>query len=394
MAGCATRPARPGSSSSRAASRRFLLRPARVMRPAFCHPSPGVLKGEGSDSATATLRSSGPMATTIMDPVRAQHTSLPAAAIGGRMRPSCCPTTALRATTSATSCWRARRCVRSPRERRPSTRRAWTRCGMSMRGSSRRAGLASACGRCAPLPGPTGASSQLSQEPHGVGPPAQPLERMGEPVTPDDLDGFSLVTGLRQSRYAKLVDTALRGIGVTRWLAEQGARVLVSDRDPPDRLEAATRQLADLVESGRLALELGGHRRESFERCDIVVAQRHSMQHPTPRHPHLRAGCGTVRCPAGRGGRPEGAARGRPAPGVRERAAREPASGGAADGGSHSARADRGYQRCLRSAARVHAERDVHDGGPVRSRPVPSVPRLAECRQPASAAARPPRRAG
>jgi DNA-binding transcriptional LysR family regulator len=46
--------------------------------------------------------------------------------------------------------------------------------------------------------------------------PKHPLAR-SRSVTPADLDGLSLVTGLRQSRYAKLVDTALRGIGVTHY---------------------------------------------------------------------------------------------------------------------------------------------------------------------------------
>jgi molybdate transport repressor ModE-like protein len=49
-----------------------------------------------------------------------------------------------------------------------------------------------------------------------VASPKHPLARR-RAVTPDDLDGFSLVTGLRQSRYAKLVDSALRDVGVTRY---------------------------------------------------------------------------------------------------------------------------------------------------------------------------------
>ena len=49
-----------------------------------------------------------------------------------------------------------------------------------------------------------------------VASPKHPLARRRS-VTPADLDGFSLVSGLRQSRWAKLIDTALRGIGVTRY---------------------------------------------------------------------------------------------------------------------------------------------------------------------------------
>ena len=40
----------------------------------------------------------------------------------------------------------------------------------------------------------------------------------GRPIlTPSDLDGVRLVTGLRQSRYAKIVDAALRKVGVTHY---------------------------------------------------------------------------------------------------------------------------------------------------------------------------------
>jgi DNA-binding transcriptional LysR family regulator len=66
-----------------------------------------------------------------------------------------------------------------------------------------------------PVPGLP--SQVLAHEPLVlVASPAHPLARRRS-VAPADLDGFSLVTGLRQSRYAKLVDTALRGIGVAQW---------------------------------------------------------------------------------------------------------------------------------------------------------------------------------
>jgi len=59
-------------------------------------------------------------------------------------------------------------------------------------------------------------SNVLSHEPLVlVASPKHPLARRRS-VTPADLDGCSLVTGLRQSRYARLVDNALRGIGVAR----------------------------------------------------------------------------------------------------------------------------------------------------------------------------------
>jgi LysR family transcriptional regulator, low CO2-responsive transcriptional regulator len=49
-----------------------------------------------------------------------------------------------------------------------------------------------------------------------VASPRHPLARRRS-ITPADLDGLSLVTGLRHSRYARLVETALRGIGVAQW---------------------------------------------------------------------------------------------------------------------------------------------------------------------------------
>lgn len=57
------------------------------------------------------------------------------------------------------------------------------------------------------------------------------------------------------------------GVGVTRWLVGQGARVLVTDREPAEKL-------ADSVEQVRLpevTLRLGEHRREDFTDTDFVV---------------------------------------------------------------------------------------------------------------------------
>jgi len=62
------------------------------------------------------------------------------------------------------------------------------------------------------------------------------------------------------------------GLGVTRWLANQGARVLLTDLDPADKLRAPLEQLRDLTDSGRVTLRLGGHETPDFERCDLVVA--------------------------------------------------------------------------------------------------------------------------
>ncbi len=61
------------------------------------------------------------------------------------------------------------------------------------------------------------------------------------------------------------------GVGVTRWLAERGADVLVTDRDPADRLAGSVSQVQDLVEGGRVELRLGEHRVNDFTTADVVV---------------------------------------------------------------------------------------------------------------------------
>ena len=54
------------------------------------------------------------------------------------------------------------------------------------------------------------------------------------------------------------------GVGVTRWLAERGADVLVTDREPEDRLEESVSKIRDLVRGGRVELRLGEHRVSDF----------------------------------------------------------------------------------------------------------------------------------
>src|SRR5881628_1262438 len=58
------------------------------------------------------------------------------------------------------------------------------------------------------------------------------------------------------------------GIAVSRWLVEQGAHVLVTDRDPAEKLADSLRQLEGLP----LEYRLGEHRVEDFTACDLVVA--------------------------------------------------------------------------------------------------------------------------
>lgn len=62
------------------------------------------------------------------------------------------------------------------------------------------------------------------------------------------------------------------GVGVTRWLAERGARVLVTDLDTEENLRASVLAVNDLVASGSVKLRLGEHEEADFSSCDLVVA--------------------------------------------------------------------------------------------------------------------------
>ncbi|MEM9374306.1 MAG: Mur ligase family protein [Planctomycetota bacterium] len=61
------------------------------------------------------------------------------------------------------------------------------------------------------------------------------------------------------------------GVGVTRWLAAQGADVLVTDRENAERLGESVRAIRDLVDSGVVQLRLGEHRVSDFTTADLVV---------------------------------------------------------------------------------------------------------------------------
>ena len=61
------------------------------------------------------------------------------------------------------------------------------------------------------------------------------------------------------------------GLGVTRFLAERGARVLVTDTLPAEQLRDSVAALRDLVEAGQLRLRLGEHREADFADADLVV---------------------------------------------------------------------------------------------------------------------------
>jgi UDP-N-acetylmuramoylalanine--D-glutamate ligase len=62
------------------------------------------------------------------------------------------------------------------------------------------------------------------------------------------------------------------GVGVTRWLAAQGADVLVTDLDPRDKLADSVRAIGDLIDSGAVTLRLGEHNVSDFTTCDLVIA--------------------------------------------------------------------------------------------------------------------------
>lgn len=57
------------------------------------------------------------------------------------------------------------------------------------------------------------------------------------------------------------------GIGVTRWLANRGARLLVTDQSPADKLAASLAAIRDLD----VELRLGGHEERDFRDADLVV---------------------------------------------------------------------------------------------------------------------------
>lgn len=58
------------------------------------------------------------------------------------------------------------------------------------------------------------------------------------------------------------------GVAVARWLVEQGARVLVTDRDPAEKLADSLRQLDGLP----IEFRLGEHRESDFTSADLIVA--------------------------------------------------------------------------------------------------------------------------
>lgn len=62
------------------------------------------------------------------------------------------------------------------------------------------------------------------------------------------------------------------GVGVTRWLAEQGAEVLVTDLDPAEKLADSINAIRDLVDRGVVTLRLGEHNVSDFTTAQLIVA--------------------------------------------------------------------------------------------------------------------------
>lgn len=62
------------------------------------------------------------------------------------------------------------------------------------------------------------------------------------------------------------------GVGVTRWLAEQGADLLVTDLDPAEKLADSIAQIQALIDRGTVKLRLGEHNVSDFTDTDLVVA--------------------------------------------------------------------------------------------------------------------------
>ena len=62
------------------------------------------------------------------------------------------------------------------------------------------------------------------------------------------------------------------GLAATRFLIDKGARVILTDSKDRAALDPSISGLvASTGKTGALELELGGHRPESFERCDFAV---------------------------------------------------------------------------------------------------------------------------
>jgi UDP-N-acetylmuramoylalanine--D-glutamate ligase len=62
------------------------------------------------------------------------------------------------------------------------------------------------------------------------------------------------------------------GAGVSRWLCQQGARVVITDMKTEEQLGDAVGDVADLVADGSATLRLGRHDRSDCTATDLVIA--------------------------------------------------------------------------------------------------------------------------
>jgi UDP-N-acetylmuramoylalanine--D-glutamate ligase len=62
------------------------------------------------------------------------------------------------------------------------------------------------------------------------------------------------------------------GAGVTRWLARQGADILLTDLQSHDQVQPAIAELQPLIDREQLQLRLGEHNVSDFTTCDVVIA--------------------------------------------------------------------------------------------------------------------------
>lgn len=69
------------------------------------------------------------------------------------------------------------------------------------------------------------------------------------------------------------------GLGVTRWLVERGAKVIVTDLEPAEKLTKSVEALGPLIQHGAVTTRLGGHSETDFTSCDLVVANP-AVPHP------------------------------------------------------------------------------------------------------------------
>jgi len=62
------------------------------------------------------------------------------------------------------------------------------------------------------------------------------------------------------------------GVGVTRWLAAQGADVLVTDMEPAEKLAESIAAVQPLIDKGSVRVRFGEHNASDFTTCNMVVA--------------------------------------------------------------------------------------------------------------------------